>query len=487
RPGAGEPGSDDRAGRVPRAHGPLGQRQDDAAQPARGPGHPVVGEHPRRGRGGLADEAQAARGVARAARRVHLPALQPDPGANRAPERRAAAAAHAAEEEGAPRARGDGAAHRRPRGAHAPLPAPALGRPGAAGRHRARDRDRPHADPRRRADRRPGQQGRRGDPPAPRAAQHRVPEDDRQGHARPQRGRPRGPHAAPREGRAAPEGRGAARTGGRRIVTRATLVRANLRRRLRRTILTVLGLAVALFLFTTLRTFLHTLQTVGDVGSESRLVVSNKLGIVFPLPLAYRARLLSQDGVHTVSYASWFGSIYQDPRNVFANSGVDAETYLALYPEMVVSDEHREAFMADRTGALVGARLMERFGWTVGQTITLQGTIYPGEHRFTIRGVYEAGRRGFDESSLMFHHRYHDEIMRAQMGGEGFVGWYVLGVSDPDRAPAIAQAIDATYENSASPTRSQTEKAFNLAFVGMYGNIGFFLNAIGTAVVFAIL
>jgi len=270
-------------------------------------------------------------------------------------------------------------------------------------------------------------------------------------------------------------------------VTRATLVRANLRRRLRRTILTVLGLAVALFLFTTLRTFLRTLQTVGDVGSESRLVVSNKLGIVFPLPLAYRARLASQDGVHTVSYASWFGGIYQDPRNFFANFGIDAETYLALYPEMVVSDAHREAFMADRTGALVGVRLMERFGWTVGQTITLQGTIYPGEHRFTIRGVYQAGRRGFDESSLVFHHRYLDEIMRVQMGGEGFVGWYVLSVSDPDRAPAIAQAIDATYENSASPTRSQTEKAFNLAFVGMYGNIGFFLNAIGTAVVFAIL
>ncbi|HEX7091917.1 MAG TPA: FtsX-like permease family protein [Longimicrobiales bacterium] len=269
-------------------------------------------------------------------------------------------------------------------------------------------------------------------------------------------------------------------------MTRATLVRANLRRRLRRTILTVLGLGIALFLFVTLRTFLHTLQTVGDVGSESRLIVSNRLGIVFPLPLAYRARLAAQEGVHTVSYASWFGGIYQDPRNFFANYAVD-EGYLSLYPEIVVSDEHRAAFMADRTGALVGIRLMERFGWTVGQTITLQGTIYPGEHRFTIRGVYQAGRRGFDESSLLFHHRYLDEIMRAQMGGEGFVGWYVLGVSDPDRAPQIAQAIDATYENSASPTRSQTEKAFNLAFVGMYGNIGFFLNAIGMAVVFAIL
>src|SRR5690606_41554884 len=110
-----------------------------------------------------------------------------------------------------------------------------------------------------------------------------------------------------------------------RSLTRGTLVRANLRRRLRRTVLTVLGLGIALFLFVTLRTFLYTLQTVGDVGNESRLVVSNKLGIVFPLPMAYRARLAAQEGVHTVSYAPWFGGICQDPRNFFANFGVDAE------------------------------------------------------------------------------------------------------------------------------------------------------------------
>ena len=268
-------------------------------------------------------------------------------------------------------------------------------------------------------------------------------------------------------------------------MTRATLVRANLRRRLRRTILTVLGLGVALFLFVTLRTFLRTLQTFGDVGSESRLVVSNKLGIVFPLPLAYRARLTSIDGVDALSYASWFGALYQT-NSFFANFGVDAETYFPLYPEIVISPEHRQAFIADRTGAIAGTRLMERYGWRVGQTVTLRGTIYPGEHRFTIRGVYHAGRKGFDEASFLFHHRYIEEVARAQ-GGDGVAGWYVLGVNEPDQAPHIAQTIDQLYENSSAPTRSQTEKAFNLAFVGLYGNIGFFLNAIGLAVVFAIL
>ena len=269
-------------------------------------------------------------------------------------------------------------------------------------------------------------------------------------------------------------------------MTRTTLVVANLRRRLRRTILTVLGLAVALFLFVSLRTFLQTLQTVGDVGSESRLVVSNKLGIVFPLPLAYRARVAGVAGVHTVSYASWFGGTYGDGRSFFANFAVDPETYFALYPEIVVAPEQRAAFMADRTGAIAGVKLMERYGWKVGQTVTLRGTIYPGDHQFNIQGVYTAGKKGFDQNSLVFHHRYLEEIARAQ-GGEGMTGWYVLGVTDPERAPSIARTIDAWYENSSAPTRSQTEKAFNLAFVGLYGNIGFFLNAIGMAVVFAIL
>jgi putative ABC transport system permease protein len=270
-------------------------------------------------------------------------------------------------------------------------------------------------------------------------------------------------------------------------MTRGTLVMSNLRRRTRRTLLTVFGLATALFLFVTLRTFLNTLQTLGDVGTETRLIVSNKLGIIFPLPLAYRARLASADGVEGLSYASWFGAVYPaQPRSFFANFAIDAESYLAQYPEMVVSDAHRQAFMGDRTGALIGVKLMERFGWQVGQNVTLRGTIYPGEHRFTVRGTYSAGKRGFDQTSLVFHHRYLEEIARDQ-GGESYTGWYVLGISDPQRAASIASSIDASYENSSAATRSQTEKAFNLNFVDMYGNIGFFLNAIGLAVVFAIL
>jgi putative ABC transport system permease protein len=212
----------------------------------------------------------------------------------------------------------------------------------------------------------------------------------------------------------------------------------------------------------------------------------NKLGMIFSMPLAYKSRLEAMDGVSTVSWATWFGGVYQDPKNFFANFAVDPETYLALYPEIVLPADQKQAWLADRTGAIVGVKSMERFGWKLGQTVTLRGTIWPGEHRFNIRGVYTAGKKGFDQTSLLFHHRYLDELAHAQ-GRDAAAGWYIFGVTDPSRASAVALAVDKSYENSAAATRTQTEKAFNLSFVGLYGNIGFFLNAIGMAVVFAIL
>src|SRR5688572_851924 len=145
-------------------------------------------------------------------------------------------------------------------------------------------------------------------------------------------------------------------------MTQGTIVLANLRRRLRRTILTVLGLATAIFLFVTLRTFLRTLQTVGDVGSETRLVVSNKLGIIFDMPLAYRARLSTVDGVNSVSYATWFGAVYPaQPKSFFANFAIDSEEYLKQYPEMIISPNQIKTYITDHTNTLINVRLMEHF------------------------------------------------------------------------------------------------------------------------------
>lgn len=268
-------------------------------------------------------------------------------------------------------------------------------------------------------------------------------------------------------------------------MTRTSLVVANLRRRLRRTILTVLGVAIAIFLFVTLRSVLTTLADSGEMGSESRLIVRNKTGIVFTLPIAYRTRLLSLEGVNGVSWSNWFGGQYIEPRNFFAQFAIDAETYLPLYPEFVMPDEQRRAFMEERTAAMVGRSLAERFGWQLGQTITLQGTIFPGDWPFTIRAIFEPGREGFPDNTFYFHFEYLEQGFGS--GGFGEIGTFVLGLSDPSRAADLAAQIDAIYENSAVATKTETESAFQLGFIGLYGNIGFFLNTIGMAVVFAIL
>ncbi|MGD8279294.1 MAG: ABC transporter permease, partial [Gemmatimonadota bacterium] len=223
----------------------------------------------------------------------------------------------------------------------------------------------------------------------------------------------------------------------------------------------------------------------GEIGTEDRLIVRNKIGIVFPVPMAYRTRLLSLDGVTGVSWSNWFGGQYINERNFFPQFAIDVDTYLPLYPEFVMPDAQREAFVRERTAALVGRGLAERFGWQLGQTITLQGTIYPGDWPFTIRAIYEPGREGFPDNAFYFHFAYLEQAFAGT--GFGDVGTFVVAIDDPSRAADLAHEIDAIYENSAVPTRTETESAYQLGFIGLFGNIGFFLNTIGMAVVFAIL
>jgi len=263
----------------------------------------------------------------------------------------------------------------------------------------------------------------------------------------------------------------------------ARLIWVNLRRNMRRTVLTVMSVAVAFFLFTTLRSVVTALNAVSEVGSESRLVVSSAMGITFPLPQSYYERLRAQEGVESVTWANWFGGVYVDPSNFFAQFAIDAETYLPMYPEVQVPDDQRTAFLAERTGALVGSGLMERFGWSLGQSVTLQGTILPGDWEFTIRAVYDPDPPSYGDQLFFFHYDYLYEGSNQQMSP----GWYALQLADPTAAPIIIDRIDRVFENSTAPTKTETERAFQTGFVTMWGNIGFLVQAIGTAVFFAIL
>ncbi len=266
-------------------------------------------------------------------------------------------------------------------------------------------------------------------------------------------------------------------------MSRGRLIWANLMRHRWRTILTMLSVAVAMFLFASLRSFGTTLDSLSQFGAANRMVVRHKTAIVFPLQMSYVPRLQAVSGVKGVSFATWFGGWYQDPKKFFANFAVDAETFIKLYPEITIPEDQREAFMHDRSGAVVGVDLMERNGWRVGQNVVLNGSIYPGEWPFTIRATYTSRSRAFDEMSFMFHYAYLDE--RTQHRAQP--GWFYLDIEDPNRAGEIARTVDEQFRNSNAPTLTMTEQAFQASWMGMFGNVRTLMNGIGMAVVFAIL
>ena len=261
------------------------------------------------------------------------------------------------------------------------------------------------------------------------------------------------------------------------------LLLANLGRHKRRTFLTVASVALALFLFASLRTVVTTLAATARFGGADRLVTTSATGIVFTLPMSYAERLRALPGVTGVSWANWFGGRYGDGKRFFANFAVDGKSYLDLYPEVSVPADQREAWLNDRTGAMIGVRLLDVFGWKVGQNVTIQGTIFPGDWTFTVRAVYTPTNKSFNDDALMFHFEYLDEAT----GRRGQAGWYIMQIDRPENAAQIAHAVDDLFRNSAFPTKTGTEQAFNATFATMWGNVSLLMNTIGMAVVFAIL
>jgi len=262
------------------------------------------------------------------------------------------------------------------------------------------------------------------------------------------------------------------------------LIVANLRRHKLRTILTVASVALALFLFASLRTVITTLHTNSQFGGARRLVSTNATGIVFVLPVSYANKIKSLRGVRGVSWANWFGGKYgENSRDFFAQFAIDPESYLAMYPEIELPADQKEAFMRERTSAIIGKRLVDRYGWKLGQDVTIKGTIFPGDWTFTIRGIYTPSNPAIGDDVLFFHHAYFDE----RIGRPGIAGWFIVEIEDENNAGAIAKAIDEQFRNSSAATKTGTEQAFQASFATMLGNVSFLMGIIGTAVVFAIL
>ena len=245
------------------------------------------------------------------------------------------------------------------------------------------------------------------------------------------------------------------------------ILRNTLRHRLR-TSLTVVGMAVAILAFCLLRTVVDAWYIGVASAAPDRLITRNAVSLIFPLPIAYRQKLLQVAGVRKVAYGSWFGAVYIDERHFFPRIAIGPEYFFDLYPEFVIAPDQLKAFWRQRNGVIAGRKIVEEYRWKLGDSITLTGNIYPGEWRFVLAGVYRGATKATDETQFMFHWDYlNEKVKQTQFGRADRVGWYVVQIENPVRGAEISQEVDAMFKNSLAETLTETEKAFQMSFVSM--------------------
>ncbi len=263
------------------------------------------------------------------------------------------------------------------------------------------------------------------------------------------------------------------------------LIFKNTLRNPRRTVLTILSIGVSLFLVSTLQAVLNSLYRAGHSSSNPhlRVVVHRATSITQSLPEADRGRIAEVPGVKYLVGITWFGGQYKDPSNFFANFAADTDNFEKVYDDFDIPTDELAAWKKERTAALVGQPLMQKYHWKIGDRITLKSTIYPISPEFIIRAVYTDPGDPSQAQSLFFHYKYFDELM----GRPGQVGTFTVKVDSAQDVPKVMAAIDAVFHNTDAETKTETEQAFALSFTQMLGNVKLLLTAISAAVIFTIL
>ena len=254
-----------------------------------------------------------------------------------------------------------------------------------------------------------------------------------------------------------------------------------------RTIFTLLSIFVAFLLFGLLMTIRGAFSFGIDIAGIDRLVLIHKVSLIMPLPVSYLPRLNTTEGVTLATHNTWFGGVYQDPSNFFAQIAVEPEPFMKLYPEYQVPPEQMQAWLADRQGVMVGVDLAKRFGWKVGDRVPIVGTIWQPKQgqvwEFNIAGLYD-GEAGVDKTQFFFRYDYLDEN---RLQGEGLVGWYIVKIGDPGAAQQMGATFDGMFANSSAETKTTTEKGFVEGFAKQVGDIGAIMIAITIAVLFTMI
>ena len=270
----------------------------------------------------------------------------------------------------------------------------------------------------------------------------------------------------------------------------APLVLKHLRKNWIRTLSTVLAMSVCIFLVCVLQTVIAAVNFGLTAGSTRRLVSRDYVSLANNLPISYKQKIAAMPGVTDTTIVTWFGGIYRDPKNFFANLAVEPEAFLRIYPEIMLPPDQKAAWLSDVRGAIIGRKLAERFGWKVGDHVQLESFIPPYRvgkpFDFQIDGIYdtdEARYPGTDLSSMYFNFKYLYEATGERIG----IGTLTVQIADPSQAGAVSKEIDQSFENSDNQTKTETEQAFRAGFVALAGNLALLLNVIGMAVAFTIL
>jgi len=270
----------------------------------------------------------------------------------------------------------------------------------------------------------------------------------------------------------------------------AHLIWSNLKRKKLRTCLTLLSILVAFILFGLLMAIKQALSGGVQLAGADRLMVRDKVSIIQFLPESYKARMERIPGVSLVTHQTWFGGVYQDPKNFFMQNPVIPGEFLEMHPEFVLAPEQKKAWLQTRTGAIVGRKTAERFHWKTGDKIPIRSSIFPRDGgnevwEFDIVGIYDGRDKGTDTTPMFFRYDYFDEARPSWAKGQ--VGWYTIRIQDPAQAAEVAKRVDREFENSSSETKTEPEGAFLQGWASQICNITIIVGSILGAVFFTML
>jgi putative ABC transport system permease protein len=239
-----------------------------------------------------------------------------------------------------------------------------------------------------------------------------------------------------------------------------------------RFLLTVIGIAVAVLAFGTLRTVVTAWYAGAEASASDRLVVRQAVSFIFPLPYSYKEKIEQIPGVAKVTYFNWFGGVYKDKNQFFGRTATDPESFCYVYPEYKLTSDEYKAFRQERNSCIIGRDLAKQYNIKAGDNMSLEGDIYPGRWDFVVRGIYQPRDKTTDAFQMFFHWDYLNERMKTEAPGRANeAGWYVLKINDPSQAASISNQIDAMFKNSSAETKTETERAFNTNFIASSGAI----------------